>query len=131
MQTKSRGRYYRVLTEGSVAKGDTIRLVERPNPEWTVVRVTAARFIPRKHEEFAAPRATAFGQLPGEYDASMSSDGPRIAVVLNSKGTYGVLTQTIQDSEEKVSETIDGTTFDVYTSGSATLLVEQEVTVVV
>ena len=63
--------------------------------------------IPRKHEEFAAPRATAFGQLPGEYDASMSSDGPRIAVVLNSKGTYGVLTQTIQDSEEKVSETID------------------------
>ena len=49
----------------------------------------------------AAPPATAFGQLPGVYDAAISPDGTRIAVVLNNKGTYGVLTKTIEDSEEK------------------------------
>mgnify|MGYP001814238736 CR=1 FL=1 len=33
------GWYYRVLEPGQVAAGDTIALVERPQPEWTVERV--------------------------------------------------------------------------------------------
>ena len=33
------GWYYRVVEPGQVAAGDTIALVERPHPEWTVERV--------------------------------------------------------------------------------------------
>lgn len=33
------GWYYRVLKNGSVKAGDEIRLVERPNPKWTIERV--------------------------------------------------------------------------------------------
>lgn len=32
------GWYYRVLEPGSVAEGDTVALVERPHPQWTVAR---------------------------------------------------------------------------------------------
>lgn len=37
------GWYYRVLEPGPIGVGDTIRLLERPNPGWTVKRVTQAR----------------------------------------------------------------------------------------
>ncbi|MGC3937292.1 MOSC domain-containing protein [Roseobacter sp. EG26] len=37
------GWYYRVLETGSVAVGDEIKLVDRPNPSWTVAFVTRAR----------------------------------------------------------------------------------------
>ena len=36
------GWYYRVIEEGSVAAGETLRPVERLHPEWTVARVTGA-----------------------------------------------------------------------------------------
>lgn len=49
----------------------------------------------------AAPPAKAFGQLPGIYDAAISPDGKRVAAILNNKGTYGVLTQTLQETGEK------------------------------
>jgi len=48
-----------------------------------------------------APPAVAFGQLPLVYDAAISPDGARIAVIFNNKGTYGVLTQKTQGNEEK------------------------------
>lgn len=37
------GWYLRVLREGVLARGDAMRLVERPRPEWTVVRVFRLR----------------------------------------------------------------------------------------
>ena len=33
------GWYYRVIEQGAVAGGDTLVLIERPHPEWTVARV--------------------------------------------------------------------------------------------
>ena len=41
------GWYYRVLEIGVAAVGDRIKLVERPNPEWTVAKVTHARLTRR------------------------------------------------------------------------------------
>jgi MOSC domain-containing protein YiiM len=35
------GWYYRVIREGSVQTGDEVRLLERPNPRWTVARFAA------------------------------------------------------------------------------------------
>lgn len=37
--TRRSGWYYRVIEEGAVAAGDTLGLVERPLPEWSVERV--------------------------------------------------------------------------------------------
>jgi MOSC domain-containing protein YiiM len=42
-QTGRYGFYLRVLEEGVVEPGQRIDLVERPNPQWTVQRATAAR----------------------------------------------------------------------------------------
>lgn len=39
VKTRRSGWYYRVIEEGRVASGDTLDLVERPLPEWTVERV--------------------------------------------------------------------------------------------
>jgi MOSC domain-containing protein YiiM len=33
------GWYYRVLEEGTVEAGDTLELIDRPSPDWTVARV--------------------------------------------------------------------------------------------
>lgn len=49
----------------------------------------------------ATPPAKAFGQLPRVQDAAISPDGKRIAVIVNYKGSYGVLTQTTTKSEER------------------------------
>ncbi|MEP3890834.1 MAG: prolyl oligopeptidase family serine peptidase [Hellea sp.] len=43
----------------------------------------------------AAPPAKAFGELPVGYDGAISPDGSNIALILNVKGTYGVVTQKI------------------------------------
>lgn len=42
-KTGRTGWYYRVLETGSVSVGDSITLLERPNPDWTVQTVTMAR----------------------------------------------------------------------------------------
>lgn len=49
----------------------------------------------------AAPPAEAFGELPVGYDAAISPDGKELAIIFNVKGTYGVLTQTLNESSEK------------------------------
>ena len=41
VRTGKSGWYYRVIEEGDVAAGDSLRLVERPLPQWTVARVFA------------------------------------------------------------------------------------------
>ena len=41
------GWYYRVLEEGEVAAGGTIRLIQRQHPDWTLQRLIKARFDPK------------------------------------------------------------------------------------
>jgi MOSC domain-containing protein YiiM len=55
------GWYYRVLTPGSLAAGDSVVLEERPNPDWSIDRVNRL-IVQRRATE--AERA-AFAQLPG------------------------------------------------------------------
>lgn len=46
VQTSGRtGWYYRVLTGGEVAPGDTLTLIDRPFPDWTVARVWRVFYI--------------------------------------------------------------------------------------
>lgn len=60
-KTSRTGWYYRVHREGTVAVGDDIRLVERPNPGWTIERIQ--EYLHRdtenleKNEEIAAIEA--------------------------------------------------------------------------
>lgn len=42
-KTGRTGWYYRVLETGAAAAGDRIKLIERRNPKWSVLRVTRAR----------------------------------------------------------------------------------------
>ncbi|WP_026942467.1 alpha/beta hydrolase family protein [Hellea balneolensis] len=49
----------------------------------------------------AAPPAKAFGELPVGYDAAISPDGKELAIIINVKGTYGVITQKVDGSSEK------------------------------
>jgi len=39
VKSRRSGWYYRVLDEGEVASGDTLTLVDRPHPDWSVARV--------------------------------------------------------------------------------------------
>jgi len=55
------GWYYRVLTPGSLAAGDSVVLEERPNPDWSIDRVNRL-IVQRRATE--AERAE-FAQLPG------------------------------------------------------------------
>lgn len=43
-KTFKTGWYYRVLEHGAVQTGDTMHLVDRPNPNWPLYRVIEARF---------------------------------------------------------------------------------------
>ena len=49
----------------------------------------------------AAPPAKAFGELPVGYDAAISPNGKELAVIINVKGAYGVLTQKVDGSTDK------------------------------
>lgn len=55
------GLYLAVETEGPIEAGQTIELVERPNPDWTVAQVTRARFDGKTPIEEVADIA----RLPG------------------------------------------------------------------
>lgn len=46
-KTGRTGWYYRVLEPGEAAKGDSVTLLERPQPNWTVKHVTNARLSRR------------------------------------------------------------------------------------
>jgi MOSC domain-containing protein YiiM len=48
-RTRRTGWYLRVLVEGHVAAGDEIVLLERPHPEWTVLRASDALYT-RPHD---------------------------------------------------------------------------------
>lgn len=56
-KTGRTGWYYRVLETGAAEAGDRITLIERRNPDWSVLRVTRARLtrrVPRKDAETLA-----------------------------------------------------------------------------
>ncbi|MBP7240403.1 MOSC domain-containing protein [Amaricoccus sp.] len=81
------GWYYRVLREGFIAAGDAIALLERPQPDWPLPAVIAARFDP-KLDPGLAQRLAGLGELSGSWRAGFArkSDptfvedtGPRLA----------------------------------------------------
>lgn len=49
----------------------------------------------------AAPPAKAFGELPVGYDAAISPNGEELAIIVNVKGTYGVIAKKVDGSTEK------------------------------
>jgi len=53
-KTGRTGWYYRVLENGMVGVGDDIRLLERPQPDWSIRRVTTARLSRSISNEGAA-----------------------------------------------------------------------------
>ena len=57
-KTGRTGWYYRVLSPGAVAPGDTLSLIERLHPNWSVERVTAARLTRKVRPEEAASLAS-------------------------------------------------------------------------
>jgi len=55
VEARRPGWYLRVRQEGTVAKGDSVRLLARPHPEWTVERVLRVRYVsPRELAEVRA-----------------------------------------------------------------------------
>ncbi len=48
----------------------------------------------------AAPPAKAFGQLPGAYDAAISPDGKRLAVIINTRGSYAIYVQNAKGEDD-------------------------------
>lgn len=52
-QTARTGWYYRVLETGLVQAGDSVRLIERTCPEWTLDRLINARFEPELGADLA------------------------------------------------------------------------------
>ncbi len=64
------GWYHRVLTEGSIAAGDTVRLLDRPSPEWTVMRVTRIAQN-RRRETQAASEAATLPALAADWKAAL------------------------------------------------------------
>lgn len=44
-KTGRTGWYYRVLEEGDVRAGDALRLIERPNPAWTLARTLRTLYV--------------------------------------------------------------------------------------
>lgn len=53
-KTGRTGWYYRVLQGGKVGVGDRIQLLERPQPNWSIKRVIAARLLRQVSDEEAA-----------------------------------------------------------------------------
>lgn len=53
----------------------------------------------------AAPPATAFGELPVAYDADISPDGKRLAVILNTGGSYYVATRETGSADAAIEST--------------------------
>lgn len=70
------GWYYRVLEPGQVKVGDRMRLVARPNPDWSLATIIAARFEPKLDPETAAGIA-ALPELSTAWRASFTKKAAR------------------------------------------------------
>ncbi len=53
-QTGHTGWYFRVLTPGQIQAGDSIQLIERPHPQWTVTAANQVMFARPLHPDTAA-----------------------------------------------------------------------------
>lgn len=51
---------------------------------------------------YAAPPAKAFGELPVAFDADISPDGKQLAMIINIKGEYLVVTRATNDPNAKL-----------------------------
>jgi len=49
---------------------------------------------------YSAPPAKAFGELPMGYDAAISPNGEELAIIVNVKGVYGVISQKVDGSSD-------------------------------
>lgn len=89
-KTRRTGWYYRVVEPGVAAAGDVITLLGRPQPDWSVERVTAARLTRRVSQadaatlsempELAEAWRTAFAKIAGgnrDEDTSARLTGKR------------------------------------------------------
>jgi ferredoxin-NADP reductase/MOSC domain-containing protein YiiM len=56
-QTCRTGWYYRVLRPGAVSSGDTLRIVERPHPEWTISKIQHYLYVDTGNVEAMATLA--------------------------------------------------------------------------
>ncbi|HEY7482071.1 MAG TPA: MOSC domain-containing protein [Gemmatimonadales bacterium] len=69
------GWYVRVLVEGHIEAGQTIRLAQRPNPSWTVRR-TAQTFLAREREPTAAVELSRCSALSQEWRSRLAAVRP-------------------------------------------------------
>ncbi len=70
------GWYYRVIEEGMAAAGDTLTLIDRPCPEWSVARVTAMVVAGAERDDPGAWRAlAALDMLAGGWRAVACKHG--------------------------------------------------------
>ena len=76
-QTGWTGWYLRVLEEGSLQAGDEIALVERPHPEWTVLRAFRAG-VARKRDRTAALELAQVAALSSRWKAWLSGNPARV-----------------------------------------------------
>lgn len=77
-KTGRTGWYYRVLSIGTVKTGDAIALKHRPNPTWSVARVTAAR-LTRKVSRIDAAQLAGLPEL---------AEGWRVAFAKMAQGDF-------------------------------------------
>ena len=70
-ETGRTGWYFRVLATGLVAPGDSVELVERPNPEWTVARANWIMHWYKADLEAAAALA-AVAELSANWKATQT-----------------------------------------------------------
>jgi len=71
-QTGRAGWYLRVLTEGLVAPGSPITLIERPNPEWTIARANQI-MNHDKHDTAAAAALAAVPELSSNWRTTLTN----------------------------------------------------------
>lgn len=69
----------------------------------TVLGFAGQLILPSK--AIAAPPASAFGELPIAFDADLSPDGKRLAIILNSDGQYYVATRDMNSSDRALGAT--------------------------
>ena len=84
--TARMGWLLRVLTPGQVARGDAVQLVERPNPDWTVLRVFRTDRALREGAADAAAEARAIVGLTGLAASWRAGTEQRLAAVASPGG---------------------------------------------
>lgn len=64
-KTGRTGWYYRVLEEGQVQAGDDLRLIDRPNPAWTLARALCTLYVDTLNRDALTELSTLTGASAG------------------------------------------------------------------